>query len=248
MSFEHPLKNIIPRIGSKLKSAKEKEPVNKSYSKNDGRRWIELVVRESEETVSLYYNNLGLTDEMLSQKNSVLDIGAGMADFAAHCKANKINDNVISLDLQQEDQPGIVDAQKMYFGEKIYEHVKNRTITGKMEEIPCEDESFDLIVGHTAMPGVYYHSDEIEEMKKGISNSFNEIMRVLRHGGEARMFPLTDDQEGESEIRKKFQHQAIKQKLSELQKTGICQVLTEEVIDPETKKITREKRIVIRKI
>ncbi|MDO8241025.1 MAG: class I SAM-dependent methyltransferase [Candidatus Moranbacteria bacterium] len=218
------------------------ELVDKSYPEYDARRWIKLVESENRDTVAQYYNNLGLSDEMLSQKERILDIGSNMADFAAHCKAQGINNEVISLEPELMNHPGIEAAQKMYLGDELCDYIKSRTVSGVMEKLPFKDASIDLIVNHAAMPGFNHSMYRIEEMKESVNDAFDEIIRVLKIGGEARMFPLPDSIGERSQWRP-----AIDRKLSEMEKAGICSFRIEDVASSETGGLLG-KRVIVKKV
>ena len=230
-----------------LEGKNEENLEDESYPIEDPRRWAKLIESESDSTIKQYFNNLGLTHNMLSEKENILDIGADRMDFAAFCLKEKINNNIVSLEPVLEINPGtgIMEAVKMRWGKDIYGQVQNKTVVGVMEQMPFKENSFDFIVDHAAMPGFNYSINEIEQMKEGINGAFDEIIRVLKPGGEARLFPLAD--ESSNELREQWRP-AVDKKLSEIVKQGKCKVFIENVLDPETGELMEFKRLILRKI
>ncbi len=219
----------------------EENLVDEAYPEEDPRRWLKLVESEYKSTIEQYYNNLGLSDKMLSRKESILDIGASMADFAAHCKASGVSDRVISLEPKLDSVSIERAAQRMVIGEELYRYIQSKTVAGVMEQLPFKNAAFDLIVVHAAMPGFKYSLNEVEKMEKGVDDVFDEIVRVLKPGGEARLFALAD---GTDERWSKWRA-AVDKKLKEIEKVGKCSVFVEDIIDLETGNVSTDKRLVL---
>jgi NAD-dependent SIR2 family protein deacetylase/SAM-dependent methyltransferase len=236
---------VFDKARASIENREEDKLVDDSFSIDDPKRWIKLVESESANVVRQYFNNLGLTKEMIAKKAQVLDIGAGMRDFAAFCIKEKINDTIVSLEPNLDDNlgVGITEAVKIHWGEDVYNKIQNNTIRGVVEHLPFKDGSFEMIVDHAAMPGFNYSINEVEQMKKGIHVGFDEIIRVLRPGGEARLFPLAD----KSDERWSEWRLAVDEKLAEMTSIGKCSVFIESVIDSESGQLMQEKRLILKK-
>lgn len=122
--------------------------------------------------------DLRLTPEDFSKK--ILDVGAGSAQFAKWAKEHDVSQEIYSLEPKED-----------------YPEEKNNTILAKAESIPFKDESFDLIVSNAAIPNIYI-GDKYAE--KEVEDSFNEMIRVLKSGGEIRLAHVLFGKEYRSQI------------------------------------------------
>jgi len=258
MSIENPTNIISENTNSRIfteesadnhqteeqESVEEENLIDESYPPEDPKHWIRLVESESDSAVKQYFNNLELTNKMLSEKENVLDIGAGMRDFAGFCIREKINDNIISLEpaLNKYPETGISEAIQMHWGKEVYNHMQSKTVAGNMEQMPFKNNSFDLIVDNAAMPGFNYSLNEIEQMIEGVEKAFDEIIRVLKPGGEARLFPLSEES-----LNEKWRP-VIDKKIAEMMSSEKCSVFIESVLDLDTGEMMNEKRLVLKKI
>jgi ubiquinone/menaquinone biosynthesis C-methylase UbiE len=121
--------------------------------------------------------NLGLTIENLRGK-SVLDLGAGDADLGKAMKQNGVD--IVSMDRRifEENQKGV------------------NCVVGDADNIPFQNESFDLIISHAAPPTVMVKN--IDDVR----NKLNEVKRLLKSGGEFRFGPsgITAEVFGDEEM------------------------------------------------
>jgi len=101
-----------------------------------------------EETFKQYFYDLELKPEDFNK--TILDVGAGEAQFAKYAKDHNICSQIYSLEPFQ----------------KILE--KEKGLVGYAEEIPMPDESFDLIVSNGAIPNIYLGEKEVSEKVKKV--------------------------------------------------------------------------------
>lgn len=117
-----------------------------------------------EETFKQYFYDLELKPEDFNK--TILDVGAGEAQFAKYAKDHNISSQIYSLEPVQEMSE------------------KEKSLVGYAEEIPIPDKSFDLIVSTGAIPNIYLGEKDVEEKVK---KSFSEMLRVLKDEGEIRL-------------------------------------------------------------
>lgn len=109
-------------------------------------------------------SNLGLTWDDLSGKK-VLDMGSGKSALANAAVLLGVNTKVFSIDIER---------QEGWLG--LPQQAKEKIVQGDVENLPYAGESFDLVLDHGAMGFL----------------GINEATRVLRLGGEFRMYPIGD--------------------------------------------------------
>jgi|GEM_PF-2177258 len=123
-------------------------------------------------TVGLYFNDLGLTWELLAGRR-VLDIGAGGAQFAQAARRRGIY--VRSIDKQRGGWGGAVpippDLQDDY-------DVCDVAVQG----LPYLDSSFDVAVARASLHSMIHD-------RGSFNGVVDEALRVLRPGGELRFGP-----------------------------------------------------------
>lgn len=191
-----------------------------------------------------YLNSIGLKIDDIKNKR-IIDIGAGERKFAASCLKNGINIDVYSVDPNLSKEPF-----DHLFLEKNFPNLEKdaraKTVMGKRESLPFKNESFDLAINLFALPGKKFLKEgNWEEMKRVIDVTFDEIIRVLKHGGEVRIYPLEfypDDQEEKYKPWK----EAIENKLRELQSSGLCDIKLE-VYKAPNRKISTTRIIIVKK-
>lgn len=108
----------------------------------------------------------------------ILDLGTGKGGiFDADLKRRGINADIISFSLHLKDKRCA----------KLPPHLKREVTTkvaGNALALPFKDSSFDMVVSVEALPYYLNSLSEFQELVK-------EIKRVLKRGGEARMWPLS---------------------------------------------------------
>jgi ubiquinone/menaquinone biosynthesis C-methylase UbiE len=159
---------------------------------------------EISEDVIKQLENLGLSPDEI--KGSVLDIGAGEGQFA--------------IDLEN-----VTDAKITSIDNHRNEDTPDGVVTADVKNLPFEDNSFDMVISHASIPNVYVgmYSDELpklskKEMKKSVSESFREILRVLKPGSSATLAPVRIAQNYESE---RAISNIVQEEIRELQEDGI---------------------------
>ncbi len=118
----------------------------------------------------------GLTYDDLRGKERVVDLGAGNAQLEEAARLQGI-ENVISIDAN----PKTLARSDRRFNKSDNPDLPGRTVA-KANNMPLEDESVDLLVAS-------YFPLAVEEFKGRPDLVVEEIERVLKHDGEAHMFP-----------------------------------------------------------
>lgn len=123
----------------------------------------------------------------------VLDIGAGDRRLAAACAMEKRGAEVWSMEptfdenFAKRNELNTLDEIKA-LNEKLPTDVKTlldtRTIIGSYDKLPVADASFDRVVSIYAFPTM------LKWEVHNIETFFDETLRVLRPGGEVRVFPI----------------------------------------------------------
>ncbi len=124
--------------------------------------------KKMESEITEYIKNLGLSWNALSGKK-ILEIGSGMGDFGLVAK--KKNIDVVSVDRFPE-------LYKYRGG--INKGIK--FVKAEAEKLPFTDNSFDYVVSSGAPP-------TLSESKEEYLAQSKELLRVLKVGGELRIFP-----------------------------------------------------------
>ena len=124
--------------------------------------------RTDEEVFRAYMEDLRLTPEDFNKK--LLDVGAGAAQFAKWAKEHGVSQEIYSL----EPRGGYISE-------------KEKSVAARAEAIPFADESFDLVVSNAAIPNMYIGEWSTGMIKGKIKNSLQEMVRVLKPGGEIRL-------------------------------------------------------------
>lgn len=151
---------------------------------------------EPEKDKKDYYEHTQVTDRSLQeyqeylnlpleslQGKIVLDIGSGQKEsFAKQAKKMGINVVFMSPDLKDEE---VRDRLKGGFFKKL--KWTGKSVAGIVQELPFGDSVFDAEVSLFAFP---FHLPKSEtELKRG----FQEILRTLKPGGRAYIYPIKGD-------------------------------------------------------
>ncbi|GEM_PF-1759046 len=174
-----------------------------------------------------YLNDLGLTEGMLKNKR-IVDIGAGTRMFAGHCVRMDITNDVFSVEPNNgTTYPNEERAMGSLWSKEEREKIDGHTIRGTRESLPFQNETMDLMLVHGAMPGTEASFEqETEKMQMEIDHTFAEIIRVLKSGGEARLFPFYTKEYHPYRTPWK---EAIDQALDRLSKNSRCSIRIEPV-------------------
>ncbi|MBI3335689.1 MAG: class I SAM-dependent methyltransferase [Candidatus Portnoybacteria bacterium] len=139
----------------------------------------ETISKEREQTFKQYIEGLRLTPDDFSKK--ILDVGSGSAEFAKWAKDHQVSSEIYSIDPQNVPQ----DVAKFQEREKA--------VKGMVQMLPFQDESFDLVVSHAAIPNIFWQRVDRrkrrirEATERTIRQSIEEMLRVTKRGGEVRM-------------------------------------------------------------
>jgi len=127
-----------------------------------------------EEVFDKYVRGLDLTSEDFNKK--ILDVGGGRAQFARWAKENHISDKIFTID------PYAISA--------TVAEQKSKSVAGRVQDLPFQNESFDLVVSSGAVPMIFGGMEEADEIANAIFVSLKEELRVLKPGGEIRFGPI----------------------------------------------------------
>jgi ubiquinone/menaquinone biosynthesis C-methylase UbiE len=145
-----------------------------------------------------YMEDLRLTPEDFNKK--ILDVGAGSAQFAKWAKEHGVSDEIYSLDPMEEGLIG-----------------KEKSVVASAETIPFKSESFDLVVSDSAIPNIYLGEGSAEIVKEKVKSSLQEMVRVVKSGGEIRLAPVLIGNKYESQ---RILSQSIEEALKSLGTDG----------------------------
>lgn len=196
----------------------------------------EYATLEEEGVYRNYMESLGLAPEDLSGKK-ILDIGADDSFFASYCLKQGLCNDVYSVDGGIESY-GDREMKKALWSEQTRSVVEGKTRKALMQELPYEDRTMDLVVINAALPGRDQEFRGGLTMDEDVDRSYDEIVRLLAPGGEARIAPFSGDEDDEyfGEWVK-----ATKRKLQELSRIEGITVVFETISE------TEGQRIIIRK-
>lgn len=122
----------------------------------------------------------------------ILDAGAGMRQFAVDCVSEGIA-GVWSLAKDNQDWRETGRLMREVARQKpesdwlsVHRKVDDQSVVGLFTNLPFRDEAFDLILSRDGVAMVYGGTEEMGE-------ALLEMVRVLKQGGEARIFPAWTD-------------------------------------------------------
>ncbi|GIW66749.1 MAG: hypothetical protein KatS3mg095_0647 [Candidatus Parcubacteria bacterium] len=145
----------------------------------------EIINSEKERTFISYLELLKLTEDDLKNK-SVLDIGAGENYFIEYLYDKNLTIYSYGLDIKPPINP-------------------KHFVLGRLEKIPFQDETFDLVTCVNVYPG-FFVLEKFEEgneslIRQLVRQGLNEMLRVTKKGGEIRITPISEIVDSE-EIKK----------------------------------------------
>lgn len=129
------------------------------------------------------------------ENKTVLDVGAGAAKVEQYFRKHpNINTKIISLDPKYD-----IEKLNSYLDSNIIaktlaknKEFKLNLISGKLEELSFKDGSFDLIISHLFFPGYsVLGKDKYKKNRERVEKELNEILRILKSEGEARLYPVS---------------------------------------------------------
>lgn len=119
-------------------------------------------------------------DELKGQR--ILDLGSGLGERFAK-SASRHGINIVSLNPEYKQQSARKTAKTGLLPRLfICPDWKKELVSGISQKLPFQDKSFDQVFCLYSIPGYLYFED--------FEPSFNEIIRVLKDGGIARIFPI----------------------------------------------------------
>lgn len=147
--------------------------------------------REEKNVHKEYLHGLGLSERDLRGKR-VLDIGAGARLFASRCHKKNIDADIYSLDIDVDDD---WDRQihEHVWSDEVRRNIDSRTVQADYRQLPFRTESFDLVVAHCSVPGGV---KDLEYYESGLENTLAEMCRVIKPGGEVRIYPIIGKRHG----------------------------------------------------
>jgi len=147
----------------------------------DGRFFYDTI--DTDRSFDDYQVNLGFEPDEFAGKK-VLDLGSGeMQKFAR--EAGKLDIEVISLSPKS--------ARQLYRDQAVWANLESLfepsvpLIAGIAQELPFKDQAFDVVVSNWAVP--WY----IPRDQKAYNLAFQEMSRVLKPGGQAFLYPVSED-------------------------------------------------------
>ncbi|MDO8523110.1 MAG: methyltransferase domain-containing protein [bacterium] len=150
--------------------------------------WEEI--RPTARGMSEHFEDFGLSIDDLRGKK-ILDIGSGLNQLANELKEDNLD--ITSLDplyalsaeereaLYEDYEDGSEELQKLLHQLKS-ENRSSKLVAGRSDALPFANDSFDLIISHYGSP---FYAEDAEK----VTQFFSELNRVLRSGGEARIYP-----------------------------------------------------------
>src|SRR3990167_668835 len=152
--------------------------------------WEEI--RPTDRKPSEYFHDLGIDLQFLKNKK-ILDVGSGRNQFAHDIREHNLD--LVSIDafyaLSREEREKVFSGLRKEYWPKIKEQLSRISgpekdsylVGGIAESIPFPVDVFDVILAEYSLP---YHTQRFDQFKRFLS----EVVRVLKPGGQARIFPM----------------------------------------------------------
>jgi ubiquinone/menaquinone biosynthesis C-methylase UbiE len=133
-----------------------------------------------------YAQFLDLTKEDLQKWQVIVDLGSGISQGLSYDldKMGYKDKTVISIDpiLGLLENPSNNLSQEDLIN--LRSNAQPNTVAGLAQELPLKDESADAILALFSVPRYLDKSDDI-------NNFLDQVVRVLKPGGEARIYPIS---------------------------------------------------------
>lgn len=152
--------------------------------------WAEI--RPTGRTAAEYFEDLDISPEFLKGKK-ILDIGSGLNKFAKDLKEYDLD--LVSIDAfyaltpgQREEvfkdlSPANFEDLKEDLDRITGENKDSKLVGGRAESLPFVDRAFDVVLAEYSLPN---HAESFEQIRSFLF----EVARVLKSGGEARIYPM----------------------------------------------------------
>lgn len=201
-----------------------------------GQTFAEYAENYEKETFENYLSQLGLIEIDLKDKK-ILDVGAARCFFASHALKHGISDQIYSVE-PGHDSYADREAKKLIWSGQIKNEIEGKTVHALAQALPFKDGSFNLLVSNAAMPGRDKEFAGGLSMEEDIEKSYDELVRVLKEGGEVRLVPFDPDEDDEH-----FGSwaKATKKKLQNLMQKGEVSVVLEKINNDESYRIIIKK-------
>jgi len=188
------------KISCRIDSLREKEEKEfRDFLTNvigkEGISLAEFGEKEEKQTYEHYLESLNISEDSLKNKR-ILDLGADKCFFASYCAKNGINNEIYSVEGGDESYME-KEVKKIIWSEQIRSAVDGKKVKALAQRLPFENESFELILNNSAMPG---HDKEYFgnlTMEEDADKAYDEIVRTLTLGGEARLQPFDANEDDE---------------------------------------------------
>lgn len=142
--------------------------------------WEDTTITDS--SFKAYKELLNISEEKLKKK-VILNLGSGMRQkFEEEARSKGIEIISLSPDLSKRKYRESINPEAL---ERFLDS-ENRSVSGIGQELPFKDASFDFILSLYSVP--YYLDRPVQ--KDELSLILEEIVRVLKIGGEARIYPI----------------------------------------------------------
>lgn len=156
-------------------------PIEKSRLSDDKKMYGSIpITRRYPEVYYRLFDLEGSEDISIFFKDKVvLDLGAGFSEFVDDLNTRGITQTAYAVDFIYDvlDSP----SGSENFGDGL--PTKDARVTARLQQLPFADNSIDIAVASKSLP---LHA----QTKKDISDFFDELVRVLKSGGEARVSPV----------------------------------------------------------
>ncbi len=149
---------------------------------------------DREKTFKEYMGNLKLSPDDFKKK--ILDVGSSDGAFAKWARDHHVSDSIYNIDSNFKAEP------------------RGKSVVGKAQSLPFKNEEFDIVISNASIPNLLYAEYDLE---KASDESIEEMLRVLKAGGEIRFAPIIEHQK---EDRRKVLGDKVNKKLSFLQEAG----------------------------
>lgn len=189
-----------PQIGCSIESLrarqeKEFQSFLTDVVEKEGMSWQQFAEQEEKNTFEDYCEKLGLDQRILKDKK-MLDIGADKCLFASYCTKHSISENVYSLEGSDESYMD-EEIKKAIWPDGVRQSIESKTKRSLAQSLLFEDESFELVLNNSAMPGRDKEQFGKLTMEEDLDKSYDEIVRVLKPGGQARLAPFDANEDDE---------------------------------------------------
>ncbi len=132
-----------------------------------------------------YKEDLGFSPEQLKNK-LVLDIGSGQREkFAREARRKGIR--VVSLNPELKEE----DIRRYHKSGLLLDRlrgIKRESVAGIAQQLPFKENTFNVVLSNYGVPFYLYH---LPDRKSALEPAFREIIRVLKPGGRAYLYPAT---------------------------------------------------------